>query len=92
MEYAGNTTNSRAEELKELDLVWLSLVILVLFSIYAILLCLASRYRHGCVIHIHPQAILISESTHEMSSFGKISPPPPYEHPPSYAVAVSLEN
>ena len=91
MEYAKNPTYTRAEELKDLDLVWVTLGILGLSIIYVTLWYWARR--HGCVFHIQPQPYHIPGSDgSEMTSIHKTSPPPPYEHPPSYAVAVSMEN
>ena len=96
MEYARNNTKARTEENNqdENNLVLACLGMLVLFSVYVIILYRIKWSGTCCFVHqensnIHHQDPVL---TQVMRSMGKTSPPPPYEHPPFYAVAVSMEN
>ena len=65
----------------------------VLFSIYCMILYRIRWAGHCCLLHretliISPQ---VSELSLAMASSGNTSPPPRYEHPPPYAVAVGME-
>ena len=66
---------------------------LALFSIYCMILYRIKWAGHCCLLQtetliISPQ---VSELSLVMASTGKTSPPPRYEHPPPYAVAVGME-
>ena len=96
MEYARNNTIARTEENNqdENNLILDCLGMLVLFSIYVIILYRIKWSGTCCFVHrenvnTHHQDPVL---TQVMRRMGKTSPPPPYEQPPSYAVAVSMEN
>ena len=96
MEHARSNTIARTGETyqDENNLIFACLGMLALISVYVIILYRVKWSGTCCFVHrensnIHHQDPVL---TRVMRSMGKTTPPPPYEHPPSYAVAVSIEN
>ena len=102
LEYARKKTQhrqkTREDETDVTKLVAMMVGLLILFIIYAIIKCfIQKRICSRCVFtrvdgRFFPRIHFLSSAPGFDQVMDKLSPPPAYEHPPSYHVAVEMES